>query len=67
VSLTARSEYGALENFLEAQRIGLIRKVEGISDEVASADSELAVATRPHQACRDVGAALVPCAMSCST
>ena len=29
------SEYGALQNILDAQRIGLIRKVEGISDELA--------------------------------
>ncbi len=35
VSLTPRSEHGALENFLDAQRIGLIRKVEGVSDERA--------------------------------
>lgn len=35
VSLTPKSEYGALENFLDAQRIGLIRKVEGVSDELA--------------------------------
>jgi hypothetical protein len=35
VSRTPKSEYGALENFLDAQRIGLIRKVEGISDELA--------------------------------
>ena len=35
VSLTPTSEYGALENFLDAQRIGLIRKVEGVSDELA--------------------------------
>ncbi len=35
VSLTPTSEYGALVNFLDAQRIGLIRKVEGVSDELA--------------------------------
>jgi len=35
VSRTPKSEYGALENFLDAQRIGLIRKVEGVSDETA--------------------------------
>jgi len=35
VSLTPKSEHGALENFLDAQRIGLIRKVEGVSDELA--------------------------------
>jgi len=35
VSLTPKSEYAALENFLDAQRIGLIRKVEGVSDERA--------------------------------
>ena len=35
VSLTPKSEYAALENFLDAQRIGLIRKVEGVSDELA--------------------------------
>jgi uncharacterized damage-inducible protein DinB len=35
VSRTPKSEYGALENFLDAQRTGLIRKVEGVSDELA--------------------------------
>lgn len=35
VSLTPESERAALENFLDAQRIGLIRKVEGVSDELA--------------------------------
>ena len=35
VSLTPKSEHGALENFLDPQRIGLIRKVEGVSDELA--------------------------------
>lgn len=35
VSLAPKSERGALENFLDAQRIGLIRKVEGVSDELA--------------------------------
>ncbi len=30
-----KSERAALENVFEAQRIGLIRKVEGISDELA--------------------------------
>jgi uncharacterized damage-inducible protein DinB len=35
VSLTPKSEHGALENFLDAQRIGLIGKVEDVSDEVA--------------------------------
>jgi hypothetical protein len=30
------SERGALENFLDAQRVGLIRKVEGVSDDMAS-------------------------------
>ncbi len=35
VSLLPRSEHEALENFLDAQRIGLIRKVEGVSDELA--------------------------------
>ncbi len=35
VSLTPKSEHEALENFLDAQRIGLIRKVEGVSDELA--------------------------------
>ena len=35
VSLTPKSEYSALGNFLDAQRIGLIRKVEGVSDEPA--------------------------------
>ncbi len=35
VSLTPKSEYDALVNFLDAQRIGLIRKVEGVSDELA--------------------------------
>lgn len=35
VKLTPVSEREALENFLEAQRIGLIRKVEGVSDELA--------------------------------
>lgn len=35
VSLMPRSEHEALENFLDAQRIGLIRKVEGVSDELA--------------------------------
>ena len=31
----SKSEHGALESFLDAQRIGLIRKVEGVSDELA--------------------------------
>ncbi|GAB2567227.1 mycothiol transferase [Kribbella endophytica] len=31
--LLPQSEREALENFLDAQRIGLIRKVEGVSDE----------------------------------
>jgi len=35
VKLTPESEREALENILEAQRIGLIRKVEGVSDELA--------------------------------
>jgi uncharacterized damage-inducible protein DinB len=35
VSLLPASEAKALENFLDAQRVGLIRKVEGISDELA--------------------------------
>ena len=35
VSLTPRTEQAALENFLDAQRIGLIRKVEDVSDELA--------------------------------
>jgi hypothetical protein len=35
VSRTPKSEYDALENVLDAQRIGLIRKVEGISDDLA--------------------------------
>src|SRR5215207_2427893 len=35
MKLTPVSEREALENFLEAQRIGLIRKVEGVSDELA--------------------------------
>ena len=35
VSRTPKSEYGALENVLDAQRIGLIRKVEGVSDDLA--------------------------------
>jgi hypothetical protein len=35
VSRTPRTEYAALENFLDAQRIGLIRKVEGVGDELA--------------------------------
>jgi uncharacterized damage-inducible protein DinB len=35
VSRTPKSEYDALRNFLDAQRIGLIRKVEGVSDELA--------------------------------
>lgn len=35
MSLTPTSEHAALENFLDAQRIGLIRKVEGVSDELA--------------------------------
>ncbi len=35
MSLTPKSEHGALENILDAQRIGLIRKVEGVSDELA--------------------------------
>ncbi|MEU4155166.1 DinB family protein [Actinoplanes sp. NPDC026670] len=35
VSRTPKSEYDALENFLDAQRIGLIRKVEDVSDELA--------------------------------
>lgn len=35
VSLTPTSAQGALENFLDAQRIGLIRKVEGVSDALA--------------------------------
>jgi hypothetical protein len=35
VKLTPKSEREALENMLEAQRIGLMRKVEGVSDELA--------------------------------
>jgi len=35
VTLMPKSEDGALANFLDAQRIGLIRKVEGVSDELA--------------------------------
>ena len=35
VSRTPTSEYGALENFLDAQRTGLIRKVEDITDDLA--------------------------------
>jgi hypothetical protein len=35
VSLTPESERDALENFLDAQRIGLIRKIEGLSNELA--------------------------------
>ena len=35
VKLTPQSEREALENMLEAQRIGLIRKVEDVSDELA--------------------------------
>ncbi len=35
VSLTPGSEQEALANFLDGQRIGLIRKVEGVSDELA--------------------------------
>jgi hypothetical protein len=35
VSLTPESERAALENFLDAQRVGLIRKVEDVSDELA--------------------------------
>src|SRR4051812_8072305 len=35
VSLLPRSEYEALVDFLDAQRIGLIRKVEDVSDELA--------------------------------
>jgi|1186.fasta_scaffold389545_2 hypothetical protein len=35
VSRTPESEYDALENVLDAQRIGLIRKVEGVSDDLA--------------------------------
>lgn len=35
VSLTPTSEQAALQNFLDAQRIGLIRKVEDVSDELA--------------------------------
>jgi uncharacterized damage-inducible protein DinB len=35
VKLMPESEREALENVLEAQRIGLIRKVEGVSDELA--------------------------------
>ena len=35
VSLTPTSEPDALVNFLDAQRIGLIRKVEDVSDDVA--------------------------------
>ena len=35
VSLTPGSEHEALENFLAAQRIRLIRKVEGVSDALA--------------------------------
>lgn len=34
-SLTPRSEREALEGFLDGQRIGLIRKVEGVDDELA--------------------------------
>jgi len=35
VSLTPATERGALVNFLDAQRVGLIRKVEDLSDELA--------------------------------
>ena len=35
VSRTPTSEFGALQNVLDAQRIGLIRKVEDVSDELA--------------------------------
>ena len=35
VKLTPQSEREALENVLEAQRIGLIRKVEDVSDDLA--------------------------------
>lgn len=35
VSLTPQSERAALLNFLDAQRIGLIRKIEGVDDELA--------------------------------
>lgn len=35
VKFMPKSEREALENMLEAQRIGLIRKVEGVSDELA--------------------------------
>ena len=35
VKVTPESDREALENMLEAQRIGLIRKVEGVSDELA--------------------------------
>ncbi len=35
VSLTPTSEQAALQNFLDAQRVGLIRKVEDVSDELA--------------------------------
>jgi hypothetical protein len=35
VSRTPTSEYAALENMLDAQRIGLIRKIEGVSDDLA--------------------------------
>ena len=33
--LTPRTEREALENILDVQRVGLIRKVEGVSDELA--------------------------------
>jgi len=35
VTLMPKSEDGALANFLDAQRSGLIRKVEGVGDELA--------------------------------
>jgi hypothetical protein len=35
VSFTPKSAYDGLANFLDAQRTGLIRKVEGVSDELA--------------------------------
>jgi uncharacterized damage-inducible protein DinB len=35
VSRTPTSEFGGLQNILDAQRVGLIRKVEDVSDELA--------------------------------
>ena len=56
------SEREALEKFLDAQREGLIRKIEGLDDAMArqAPTRELVVAAGAGEALRDLGAPLVP-------